>query len=248
MATRSNEIKRASKPMRILFIENNSVMINVLQEELECAGHRLESIDSPEALPEVSRNGGFDVFIIHLQTQEVMAQQLIERLRKIYPDSGIILLTPHIDNASLSQLYQDGMDMCLTLPSPNSLLFAAIEALIRRLGRQPQPEGLIVNMNSYAIYDSTCQLYVRLTTTELALLIGFASAPQQKLEFWQLTELLKLNIDQDCKHAIELHISRLRSKLSQALGDKKYIRSIRGWGYHFTEPLVIVQKLSEIVR
>ena len=234
--------------MRILFIEHNNELIDALQEGLVLSGHNIESIDSPEALPEVSRDGSFDVFIIHLQTQEVMAQQLIERLRNIYPDSGILFLTANIDNASLSQLYRDGLDMCLTLPSPNSLLFAAIDSLIRRLGRQSQSEGLIVNVNAYAIYDATNQLLVRLTTTELALLIGFASAPQQKLEFWQLTELLKLNIDQDCKHAIELHISRLRTKLIQALGDKKYIRSIRGWGFHFTEPLTIVQKLSESVR
>jgi DNA-binding response OmpR family regulator len=248
MTSRSNELTVNSKPIRILFIEHNNELIDALQEGLVLSGHNIESIDSPEALPEVSRDGSFDVFIIHLQTQEVMAQQLIERLRNIYPDSGILFLTANIDNASLSQLYRDGLDMCLTLPSPNSLLFAAIDSLIRRLGRQSQPEGLIVNVNAYAIYDATNQLLVRLTTTELALLIGFASAPQQKLEFWQLTELLKLNIDQDCKHAIELHISRLRTKLIQALGDKKYIRSIRGWGYHFTEPLTIVQKLSESVR
>jgi len=248
MTSRSNELTVNSKPMRILFIEHNNELIDALQEGLVLSGHNIESIDSPEALPEVSRDGSFDVFIIHLQTQEVMAQQLIERLRNIYPDSGILFLTANIDNASLSQLYRDGLDMCLTLPSPNSLLFAAIDSLIRRLGRQSQSEGLIVNVNAYAIYDATNQLLARLTTTELALLIGFASAPQQKLEFWQLTELLKLNIDQDCKHAIELHISRLRTKLIQALGDKKYIRSIRGWGYHFTEPLTIVQKLSESVR
>ncbi len=248
MTSRSNELTVNSKPIRILFIEHNNELIDALQEGLVLSGHNIESIDSPEALPEVSRDGSFDVFIIHLQTQEVMAQQLIERLRNIYPDSGILFLTANIDNASLSQLYRDGLDMCLTLPSPNSLLFAAIDSLIRRLGRQSQSEGLIVNVNAYAIYDATNQLLVRLTTTELALLIGFASAPQQKLEFWQLTELLKLNIDQDCKHAIELHISRLRTKLIQALGDKKYIRSIRGWGYHFTEPLTIVQKLSESVR
>lgn len=67
-------------------------------------------------------------------------------------------------------------------------------------------------------------------------------APGQRLENWQLMELLGKSLEDYTKAALELHIVRLRKKLAQiggASASSPSIQAIRGWGYQLCIQLVL---------
>jgi two-component system phosphate regulon response regulator OmpR len=72
------------------------------------------------------------------------------------------------------------------------------------------------------------------------MLVAFMRASEQRLENWELIELLNKSDAQDPKAALELQIVRLRKKLQQAGAESPTIQSIRGWGYQLCVALTLV--------
>jgi DNA-binding response OmpR family regulator len=78
-----------------------------------------------------------------------------------------------------------------------------------------------------------------LTVRETQLLVAFIRAEQNMLEIWQIAELLRMDVGALNKPALELHIVRLRKKLT-AIGTCAFpIKAIRGRGYQLCFPLVV---------
>jgi DNA-binding response OmpR family regulator len=126
--------------------------------------------------------------------------------------------------------YGSGADIYVTKPVSPDELNAAIKALARRVKLPEQaPQQLRLDIKGLRLTGP--HAVVDLSSNECHLLAALAQALDQRLETWQLLELLAKKADEAEKRALTVQIVRLRKKLEQAGAPEPTFKAIRGSGY-----------------
>lgn len=214
---------------RIVVVEDNPLMQEVLNELLTHAGHRVHLLDSGEALGDLSSQP-FDLAILDLNLPGEDGLSISRRLRTAFPRLGIIMLTARNQPEDMLNGYLQGADNYFTKPFNPAALLAAIDNLGARvcIAGLSDLNGLRLDLAGQCLQCDERQQ--ALTGNEQRLLQAFLLAPEQTVESWQLLSLLAAEEgDTLNKHYLEVAISRLRKKLdafSQRDGSIKAVRSV----------------------
>lgn len=223
--------------LNILIVEDNDELRETTADVLRGEGHHVTGVDCAEAVPE--QLSAVDLMLIDLNLPGEDGLELARRIRAAQPRLGIIMMTARRLPAEKKLGYESGADLYMPKPVAFEELTAAIGSLARRL--QPTTgDGRLSLHQVRLVLDGNDDQLVTVSPYEAALLVAFTRAREQRLESWQLIELLKKDDAQDPKAALELQIVRLRKKLQQAGAASPSILSIRGWGYQLCLPLRIV--------
>lgn len=225
--------------LSILIIEDNDDLRESMVDALSTQeGYHVRGIECAEAVPEQGDFPFVDLLIIDLNLPGEDGLSLARRMRETHPDIGIIMLTARTRVEDKCNGYASGADLYMTKPTPLDELLAAIHALSRRLKGRVK-EGLMLDLRQMRILGPQ-EVNVSITPQEGALLAGFVRAPQQRLENWQIAELIGMSIDTLSKPALELHLVRLRKKLRGCGADFSPIKVVRGWGYQLCLSIQLV--------
>lgn len=226
--------------LNIVIIEDNDDLRESIVDALSGYGHQVHGVESAEALHEEPSLAQVDLFIIDINLPGENGLSLSSRLRSCQPSVGIIMLTAQAQSEDRASGYQHGADIYLTKPASLDELYSAIRSLSRRLTITSDKNGLVLDCRQLECRNTATQQSVRLTHTDVLLLTAFVRAPQQRLETFMIGECLGLDMDTSSKTAIEVYISRLRSKLNLIAPDASPFKAIRGWGYQFTLTLSLI--------
>ncbi len=226
-------------PIKLLVVEDRKSLLEVTVETLATRGYEVIGIDSAEAMDELPANFVADIAILDLNLPGEDGLSLAQRLRRIQPAIGIIMVTARHALAEKLAGYEHGADLYLTKPTAPEELCAAVEALARRLTNRAAPESPAFSLNTTTGLLSTPQGDLALRASEAALLHALALAPEHTLEFWQALEKLNKPIDGQGKAQLEVVVSRLRSKLIAHGASDTPIRALRGIGYRLSMSLQI---------
>lgn len=227
--------------LNILVVEDHDALRDVMVETLAKQGHHVTGIESAEAIGDMCSGLDFDIAILDLQLPGEDGLSLARRLRQMQPNVGILMVTARGQTADKCVGYESGADIYLTKPVQPAELGAAIQALGRRVRNLQPLTALQLNMQRLLLINAAGQ-ETALSSQEARLLAAFVRAPGQRLESWQLMELLGKTQSDYSKSALELHIVRLRKKLGQTevAAGAPSIRAIRNWGYQLCLPLALV--------
>lgn len=226
--------------LNILIVEDDADLRESIIDALLGRGYHVRGIDCAEALPEQVDLLQLDIAILDVNLPDESGLSLAKRMRRVQPELGIIILSARSSADDRTAGYAHGADLYLTKPASLSELEAAVLALVRRLKQEPSTQDTVCLQLHAASLSLTCQgQSIALTKNEAILLAAWARAPQNTLGHWQIAEALGME-DGIKKPLIELHISRLRKKLPNALDVPTSIRSVRGQGYQLCVPLVLV--------
>lgn len=219
--------------LNILVVEDNEQLREATLDALRSIGHNVDGVDCAEAVPEQQRS--FDLMLIDLNLPGEDGLALAQRMRAIQPDIGIIMVTARGLPDDKRQGYECGADIYMPKPVLFDELCAAIQSLGRRLGAA-QDERIVLDQERLSLIGRN-GMRADLSGAECMLLIAFVRAAEQRLENWQMIELLNKEHAQDPKAALELQIVRLRKKLQQAGARTPSIRALRGMGYQLLEAI-----------
>lgn len=222
--------------LRILVVEDNDELRETIIDVLRGEGHSVVGVDCAEAVPEQS--GTFQLMLIDLNLPGEDGLDLTRRFRSGQPQVGIILTTARSLPEEKKQGYEAGADIYMPKPVALEELTAAINSLARRLQPRQLEDKLTLDPNRLTLRTMQDEAII-LTRPEAEMLMAFVRAAEQKLENWQLIELLGKSDAQDPKAALELQIVRLRKKLQHAGAPSPSILSIRGWGYQLCAEIVL---------
>ena len=217
--------------LNIVVVEDHDELRQITVETLEAIGHRVIGIGCAEELIEIPKALQIDLMLIDLNLPGEDGVSLARRMRQTQPDIGIIMLTARAKVAEKTQGYENGADIYLTKPTTMQELSAAIVALSRRL--RPSITGaktIQFCLQKHTLSGETGE--VHLTSHEAWLLAALVRAPGQRIEYWQFQEILG-NVHLS-KANLEMHIVRLRKKLSQISANDNSIKAIRHLGYQLT--------------
>lgn len=220
--------------MTIALIEDNAELRELTARFLKAEGFEVLALESAEALTEI--NATPSLFIIDLNLPHISGYTLIERLRKMSNDVGIIVVSARDRTSDISRGYLVGADVYLTKPVEPDILLAAVRRMTARAVKVQSSD------NNYLVREHASSLSngdetVRLTGSELRLLWQLRLAGSSGLERWELAGLLGLDLDHDFANALEARITRLRKKLRQVGMDGAAISAQRNSGYVLTVPI-----------
>lgn len=219
---------------RILFIEDDEQMRNMLSRSLRQEGYTVQEAASGEAgLAEFDR-GGADIVLVDLRLPDVDGFDVTRSLRR-RTDVPIAMVTACNDTHDVVAGLEAGADDYVVKPVVAKELSARIRALLRRTSVSALPTTVVrfgdVELRVEAGTVSRDGQEVSLTRTEFRVLCELARTPGWVVSRRQLLERVW---DYDFfgdERIVDSHIGGLRTKLEVDPGRPRHIVTVRGLGY-----------------
>ena len=218
--------------MRILLIEDDRKLAEGLLRALAQGGHACDHLDRARPVPAALETMDYDLAILDLGLPDGDGLELLAQLRRNGVDTPVLILTARDGVEDRIRGLDSGADDYLAKPFALGELEARVRALARRRGAaaQLQSIGRLVfdaGIRSVRLDDGSV---LELTARELALIEVLMQQPGRVVSKQRLFDAV-YNWEADASlSVIEVHLSRLRRKLSDA-GAGVGIRMLRGLGY-----------------
>ena len=221
--------------MRLLLVEDDVELRDGLVYALAQSGYAVDAVHTGREALAACSTAAYQLVILDLGLPDLDGVEVLRRLRHSGMTSPVLILTAR-DNLQHRVLGLDaGGDDYLGKPFD----VAELEARIRALLRRGDPTGATLRLGTVAFEPTSRRLTVRgvdldLTARELAVLELLLRRAGRIVSKKHLFDSL-YSWDNDASvSSIEVFVSRLRRKLSQAGADVS-IRVFRGMGYRLEQ-------------
>ncbi|MBU6272002.1 MAG: response regulator transcription factor [Betaproteobacteria bacterium] len=229
---------------RILVIEDQRDIADLIALHLRDLGHEVVCLhDGVEGL-EAARSGRFDLIVLDGMLPGRDGLEVLRALRLDRIDTPVLMLTARSGEIDRVLGLELGADDYLTKPFSIPELQARVKAILRRIERRPAaPAGDDERLEFGELSIDTASREVRLggrpvalTAREFDLLLHFARHPGRAFTRLQLLDAVWGTTFEGYEHNVNTHINRLRGKIETDPADPRYVLTVRGVGYRFTDP------------
>ena len=222
----------------ILVVDDEPKIVRLAQDYLERGGFRVQAVGDGKSALAAARQTRPDLIVLDLNLPEMDGLDVCRTLRR-ESDVPIIMLTARVEETDRLIGLELGADDYIVKPFSPRELVARVRVVLRRVqSGVVQPAGLIrageleIDLNGHRV--SLAGAAVRLTPIEFSLLAILAQHPGQTFTRAQLLDRLGMAAD-NFDSSVDAHITNLRRKLEADTSDPRYILTVFGIGYQFTE-------------
>lgn len=222
---------------KIIVVEDNLSYAEDVAEYLTGIGYETETVPNAAGLWSALSRGVADVVLLDLGLPDADGFNLIPKLRKLYPDLGVIILTARGTTDNRIQGLRLGADGYLTKPIKFPELAAYIEALCRRMPGYEKSQSCSLWGLRLAGRQIECAGKNSITLTEKE--FNFLHLLAQNQQPVPRKALLVGMGEPDVPEAasrIDMLVYRLRKKVKAATGEELPLRSSYGGGYGLLVP------------
>jgi DNA-binding response OmpR family regulator len=229
---------------RILVIEDNHDIARLVELHLKDLSYQVDLDTNGRTGLERALHGHYDLVILDIMLPGLDGLEVCRRLRGASNHTPVLMLTARTTELDRVLGLELGADDYLTKPFSIMELLARVKAIIRRSGlsdrQHPDNDSEIIRINGLLIDPvrrtvSVRDLPVELTAREFDLLHYFASHPGQVFSREQLLNSVWGYGHDGYEHTVNSHINRLRKKIELDPADARYILTVWGVGYKFSE-------------
>ena len=215
--------------MRILVVEDDALLADGLSATLTRTGHAVQQARTGRHADLLLRAEEFDLVVLDVGLPDIDGFEVLRRMRLRHSAASVLVLTARDAVEDRVHGLDLGADDYLTKPFSVTEFEARVRALLRRFAAPPahwSAAGLAVDVAAkrVRVHDKP----VELTPREWALLELFLARPHRVLSKDQIAESLFAVEENLSPNAIEVYVSRLRTKIEAA---GVHIRTVRGFGY-----------------
>lgn len=214
--------------MRLLVIEDNTILGNGLQVGLTQHGYAVDWLQTAEEGDIALQTNPYEAMILDLSLPKQDGLSFLRQLRREHNDLPVLILTARDSVQDRVTGLDAGADDYLIKPFELDELSARIRALLRRRSGRAHPliQHGALTLDPAAHTVSLNQETVNVSGREFAILLTLLENAGRVLSRAQLEESLYSWDALVESNAVEVHIHHLRKKLG-----KQLIRTIRGVGY-----------------
>ena len=220
--------------MHILLIEDDNDAASYVIKGLKESGHVVDRASDGEEGLYMALDSNFDVLVVDRMLPKLDGLNLIEKVRKEKTDIPILILSAlgEVDERVKGLKY--GADDYLAKPFSFSELLARLEALSRR--NQPEASSSLLELGDLKLDLLSRKVeregqVIDLQPREYKLLEFLLRRPNQVVTRTMLLEgVWEYHFDPQT-NVIDVHISRLRSKIDKPFKGKQMLFTERGAGY-----------------
>ena len=227
---------------RILVIEDDADLRSLIGLHLRDLDAEIEEASDGQIGLEKATSSSWDLVILDLGLPNVDGTEICKRIRMKSDYTPILMLTARSSELDRVVGLEIGADDYLTKPFNVLELVARVKALFRRVDALAAPQDteneiragdLVINRERREVHldDSP----IRLTAKEFDLLCQFALHPGRVYTRADLLDQVWGYSHAGYEHTVNSHINRLRSKIEEDPSDPKYILTVWGVGYKFSD-------------
>ena len=222
----------------ILVVDDEPKIVKLARDYLEQSGFRvIAATDGRSALDLVHQQRP-DLVVLDLKLPGIDGLDVCRTLRR-ESDVPIIMLTARVEEMDRLIGLELGADDYITKPFSPRELVARVRAVLRRVQGETRQIGLIqaadleIDLNGHRVTRKGEA--ITLTRSEFNLLVMLAQHPGQAFTREQLlTRLYNVAYDSYAR-SIDAHIKNLRQKLESDPSEPRYILTVFGVGYKFSD-------------
>ncbi|MCT9011777.1 response regulator transcription factor [Streptomyces rhizosphaerihabitans] len=223
------EARRPRKALRVLSVDSQPEVAKALIRNLGRHGFQAESV--PTGAQALQRFRNADLLLLDLDLPDLDGVELCRSIRSVC-DVPIIVVTARDSELDRVLSLRAGSDDYVTKPYSLAELIARIEAVMRRVLRQPVSAEEAITVGPLGIDPRARQISldgrpVEVTRKEFDLLYLLASHPGSVVTRRQIMAQVWRDSRSAPGRTIDTHVSSLRSKL----GSSGWIVTARGVGF-----------------
>ncbi|MBE6865621.1 MAG: response regulator transcription factor [Ruminococcaceae bacterium] len=230
---------------RILLVEDEDNIGEVIELNLTLAGHSVVRVSSAEAAQDIWEGGdtAFDIALLDIMLPGMSGIDLCDYIRERSDDMGIIMLSAKSQEQDKVIALSTGADDYITKPFGVNELQARISALMRRIRKEDkktaaQGEDVLVsgpftlNITSRVLMKN--DTVIDLTSVEFSIMELFFRNEGVALTREKILEgVWGENYYGDIK-IVDVNIRRLRMKIEEDPSGPEFIVTVWGFGYRWT--------------
>jgi DNA-binding response OmpR family regulator len=224
----------------ILVVDDEPKIIELVRDYLERSGFRvLHAADGKKALT-ITHAEKPDLVVLDLGLPELDGLDVTRQIRK-ESNVPILMLTARSEETDKLVGLELGADDYITKPFSPRELVARVRVIFRRIENYSEANTEIIHAADLTLdlprmrVTAEGRQLEELTPTEFELLSALARHPGRVYSRAQLLDVLHGVAFESYERAIDAHIKNIRHKIEPRSGEPKYILTVYGVGYKFSD-------------
>ena len=222
----------------ILIVDDDHELRKLVQSYLTQEGFRAVTAANGREALFVAREERPDLIVLDLMMPEMGGYEFIREYRK-KADVPIIVLTAKLEESDKVLGLELGADDYVTKPFSLRELTARVRAVLRRSGSQVMQADVLraadITVDLSGRVTRVAEKRVDLTPSEYMVLTTLMSVPGRTFSRLELLDQLQDSAYEGYERTIDVHIRRLRTKIESDPKNPRYIETVFGFGYRFSE-------------
>jgi two-component system alkaline phosphatase synthesis response regulator PhoP len=227
-------------PKRILVVDDEGSMVQIIRYALEEAGYTVEAAGDAEAAAALVDGFRPDLVVLDVMLPGQSGLEFVRELRGS-SDVPVIMLSARSEEIDKVLGLEVGADDYVTKPFSPRELVSRVKAQLRRSEAGPQRRGGAIEVGGLRVDPESRQVFARgvevhLTNSEFQILELLARSPGKA--FTRMTIMDRLwsgagFVGDD--RAVDVHVHNIRDKIESDPSDPEYVLTVRGVGYRLRE-------------
>jgi two-component system copper resistance phosphate regulon response regulator CusR len=218
--------------MRILIVEDERKLNDILQRSLRGEGYTVDGVSTAGEGFESVKNFHYDLIVLDLQLPDGSGTHLLKRIREQGHTMPALVLTARSDLDAKLENFRAGADDYVVKPVAMAELAIRVQALLRR---GPALQENIIRADNLEINRLTRQVKrdgrrIELSAKEYSLLEYLLLNSGRILSRSMIVEKIWDQSFEGLTNIVDVYIGHLRRKIDEGY-DTKLIRTVRGLGY-----------------
>ena len=230
----------ASQPTRVLLVDDDQTLCNLLAEYLAAEGLDVSVAYSGESGYQRVAECCPDIVVLDVMLPDMNGIEVLRRIRKQW-ELPVLMLTARGDDVDRIVGLELGADDYLHKPCNPRELLARLRAVLRRtkphviteISTEPTTDGLVLSL---AERLTTWQGQpLKLTSTEFNILETLVGNKGRVVPKAELVERILGRALVPYDRSLDMHISNLRCKLGKLADGRSPIQTLHGKGYQWVQ-------------
>jgi DNA-binding response OmpR family regulator len=226
---------------RVMIVEDDAAVRDILTIALEREGMTVEAVgDGETALARISSSGPSpDLVLLDIMLPGVDGVTVCQELRRS-SDVPVIMLTAREGERNVVVGLEVGADDYVTKPVSPAEVVSRVRAHLRRRRMDAQTASMRYEFSDLVVDLSRRHVWARgerveLTTTEFEILSFLAAHPGWVYTRKQIMQHLWDGDFYGDVRSADVHVQRIRKKIEPDPKNPRYIHTVRGMGYRFSD-------------
>ena len=227
-------------PKNILVVDDEPKIVKLVRDYLERAGFAVRVASDGKSALLLARTEKPDLIVLDLGLPKMDGLDVTRELRKL-STVPIIMLTARSEESDKLIGLELGADDYITKPFSPKELVARVRVVFRRMETYTANNSEIIRAADLTLDVSRMRVMAQdreieeLTPTEFTLLAEMTRSPGRVFTRAQLLNALHGIAFESYERAIDAHIKNIRHKIEPNPPEPRYILTVYGIGYKFTD-------------
>ena len=222
--------------MRVAVVDDDNEVVNFVKDIMHKQGHLCSRFTTGMSFLAALRRDAFDLVLLDWFLPDISGLELLKQITASIGNAmGIIILTNQADKNAVSEALLAGADDYIVKPEIPAVIIARAEAVLRRLN----PAGDVNRFMKFDDYTfdrltetvSFSERSVSLSSKEFALALLMFDNIHRPLSRGYIFQTLWHSDPNLSTRTLDMHVSRIRTKLELRPENGFRIAALSGYGY-----------------